>query len=277
MKSLPLAFCVALAISYCSQPSSSGRKPGEADTPPARIAHPVVNWQNQDLESDGVFGISTEKAYDRLLKNKKATTVVVAVIDSGIDTAQEDLHSVLWTNPADGSHGRNYILPETGKEDFIPMLANKTNAPGYRKTLADYNVHVQRLQAFMNQLKESKRILAQIVKNIGQKMPSFGDLQQYQPRNQDERRILGLVLDRLSGYPDFATLQYCEVDHLLDLGQYHLGHGLNRITQDIVRPAHTGDYNADISYDALGLVADPNVAPEHGTMESGIIAASLKP
>jgi hypothetical protein len=121
---------LALALAACAHPSSSGRIPDEADTPRARIPHASPNWQNLDLQTDGIFGISTEKTYDQLLKNKKAATVVVAVIDSGIDTLQEDLRPVLWTDPQDGSHGRNFIGPETGKEDFIPMLAYKTNDPG---------------------------------------------------------------------------------------------------------------------------------------------------
>jgi hypothetical protein len=49
----------------------------------------------KDLQSHGVFEISTEMAYDRLLKNKKDTTVIVSVIDRGIDAAQEGLCSVL--------------------------------------------------------------------------------------------------------------------------------------------------------------------------------------
>ncbi|HWK07812.1 MAG TPA: S8 family serine peptidase [Puia sp.] len=275
MRNLLPVFWVAIVTSSCSQPSSSGRKPGEADTLQGRMADALPNWQNQDLQSDGVFGISTENAYDRLLKNKKATTVIVAVIDSGIDTAHEDLSSVLWTDPVDGSHGRNYILKEAGKEDFIPMLANKTNAPGYRKILEDYNFHVQRLEIFMNQLKESKKILEQIVQNIGKENPSPEDLKLYRCRNEDEKRILDLVLDRLPWYPDFARLQFCEADHLLDLGQYHLEHGLNRImtVQDTVQSAYAGGVNADISYDALGFTSDPNAGSEHGTHMSGIIAA----
>jgi subtilisin family serine protease len=43
------------------------------------------------------MGISLQKAYD-LLKGRKSTTVIVAVIDSGIDTAQEDLRAILWKN-----------------------------------------------------------------------------------------------------------------------------------------------------------------------------------
>ena len=259
MRNLLLAFLVAIVSSSCTHHSSSGASP---------------NWQNMDLQTDGVFGVSTEKAYDQLLKNKKAATVVVAVIDSGIDTLQEDLSPVLWTDPEDGSHGRNYIGPETGKEDFIPMLANKTNIPGYRKILDDYNFHVNRLDSFITKLKESKKILEQVLKNIGKENPSPSDLQQYQPRNQDERRILDLVLDRLPAYSDFDRLKFCEVDHLIGLGQYHLEHGLNMkmTAQDTLRSAHPGGVNSDISNDALGLTPDPS-GSAHGTMESGIIAA----
>lgn len=43
------------------------------------------------------MGISLKKAYE-LLKGRKSTTVIVAVIDSGVDTAQEDLKPILWRN-----------------------------------------------------------------------------------------------------------------------------------------------------------------------------------
>lgn len=55
-------------------------------------------WHLLDPASDGYMGISLKKAYD-LLKDRKSTTIVVAVIDSGIDTAQEDLRDILWRNP----------------------------------------------------------------------------------------------------------------------------------------------------------------------------------
>ena len=57
-------------------------------------------WHLMDKETDGYYGVSADKAYSFLkTKNLKSKTVVVAVIDSGIDTLHEDLKPVLWTNP----------------------------------------------------------------------------------------------------------------------------------------------------------------------------------
>ncbi len=60
------------------------------------------NWYQLDKAETGFYGISLNKAYD-FLKNKKSKTVVVAVIDSGVDTLQEDLKPVLWHNPGETS------------------------------------------------------------------------------------------------------------------------------------------------------------------------------
>src|SRR5690349_15738383 len=54
-------------------------------------------WHLLDRMKDGYYGISLDKAYE-LLKGRQSTTVIVAVIDSGIDTTQEDLKGILWTN-----------------------------------------------------------------------------------------------------------------------------------------------------------------------------------
>lgn len=57
------------------------------------------NWHHLDYSKDGYFGISLDKAYEfAKSKNLKSHTVVVGVIDSGIDTLHEDLKPVFWVN-----------------------------------------------------------------------------------------------------------------------------------------------------------------------------------
>jgi subtilisin family serine protease len=51
-----------------------------------------LNWHNTDKA-----GLHTEQAYE-LLKNKKSTSVIVAVIDSGVDIEHEDLKGKIWVN-----------------------------------------------------------------------------------------------------------------------------------------------------------------------------------
>ncbi|MCA5006789.1 S8 family peptidase [Sphingobacterium bovistauri] len=67
-----------------------------------------ANWYNLDYKTDGIMGISTEKAYE-LLKGRKATPVIVAVIDGGVDVLHEDLKDVLWINKKEGN--------KNGKDD----------------------------------------------------------------------------------------------------------------------------------------------------------------
>src|ERR1700733_4309677 len=57
-------------------------------------------WHLLDKDQDGFYGVSVNKAYEFAhLKKLKSKTVIVAVIDSGVDTLHEDLKDILWTNP----------------------------------------------------------------------------------------------------------------------------------------------------------------------------------
>src|SRR5580704_9715523 len=87
-------------------------------------------WHLLDKEKDGYYGISVNKAYEfAKLKKLKSKTVLVAVIDSGVDTLHEDLKDILWTNTkeipgngidddhngyVDDIHGWNFIGGKDG-------------------------------------------------------------------------------------------------------------------------------------------------------------------
>src|SRR6266498_3618742 len=55
-------------------------------------------WHLTSKETTGFYGIGLDKAYE-FLKGRKSKQVIVGVIDSGVDTAHEDLKAVLWHNP----------------------------------------------------------------------------------------------------------------------------------------------------------------------------------
>jgi cell wall-associated protease len=57
-------------------------------------------WHLLDYAKDSFYGISLNKAYSFLkAKNRPVRPVVVAVLDSGVDTTHEDLKARLWHNP----------------------------------------------------------------------------------------------------------------------------------------------------------------------------------
>lgn len=70
---------------------------------------PAKNWHQLDLAEDGVPGVSVDKTYRELLKGRTGQTVVVAVMDSGVDYLHEDLQDVMWVNSDE--------IPDNGKDD----------------------------------------------------------------------------------------------------------------------------------------------------------------
>ncbi len=105
-----------------------------ADNTRVSLADTIIkapeNWFNLDYQADRFRGVSTDKAYRELLAGKKSTTVIVAIIDSGIDIEHEDLKDKIWVNPkelagngldddkngyVDDIHGWNFIGNKKGE------------------------------------------------------------------------------------------------------------------------------------------------------------------
>jgi len=74
-------------------------------------------WSHLDIVKDSIAGMSLVKAY-QFLKGKKATPVIVAIADSGIDVEHEDLKDVLWIN-TDEIVGNNKDDDNNGYVDDI--------------------------------------------------------------------------------------------------------------------------------------------------------------
>ena len=75
---------------------------------PAAVQPKLKGWHLLNYQQDGYVGTGVKEAYE-LLGGRKSTQVIVAVIDSGIDTLHEDLKAHLWTNPGE--------IPGNGKDD----------------------------------------------------------------------------------------------------------------------------------------------------------------
>ena len=67
------------------------------------------NWFNLDFIENGVRGISTERAYREFLNKKSSKTIIVAIIDSGVDINHEDLKDIIWVNSKE--------IPNNGIDD----------------------------------------------------------------------------------------------------------------------------------------------------------------
>jgi cell wall-associated protease len=100
------------------------------------------NWHQLDLKADGYYGISLNNAYN-FVKGKKSKTVVVATIDSGIDTAQADFKGILWVNPKEvAANGKdddgNGLVDDVHGWDFLGGPGGKVNYTETTEEIREY-------------------------------------------------------------------------------------------------------------------------------------------
>jgi subtilisin family serine protease len=156
--------------------------------------------------STQVYGIKLEQTYTELLKQKSPKKkIVVAVIDSGIDTVHEDLKSVLWRNDkeifgngidddkngyVDDIHGWNFIGGKDGsnvgkdsyeaarifykyKVEFGDKVIDENSlSPEKKKAFKMYSKAKYQLES---QAKEASMYVL-ILKDIVSKLPSADSL-----------------------------------------------------------------------------------------------------
>lgn len=276
-----LAVSIALSISLFAQNKSN------------------KNWFNQDPASDGVWGLSTEKAYQEFkLDNNGKPKVVVAVIDAGTDIDHEDLKSMLWVNKneiadngidddkngyIDDIYGWNFIggkEKNVGEDTYestrlVALLENKTNRTEaeeamYQQALKLYNASLKETEEQAKQLNDILSAIQSALKKTGKPNPSLDQVKAIETSSKEEKlgkQILQYVVQT-------GGMLNSPIMKSLKEGQEHfegvLEHGLNKKFD----PRHlVGDNyndNKEIGY-GNNRVNGPKA--DHGTHVAGIIAA----
>jgi len=265
------------------------------------------NWQHLDNTADGFMGVSTNKMYNSLLKGKKAETVVVAVIDGGVDYEHEDLKDVMWKNPGeiagngidddhngfvDDLYGWNFIGGKDGRnvhheqleitrlvvkyqqqfKDADPSKLSKKDKKVYDRYKELEKTVSEEQHKAENNLNMYKGILESVnsvVEAIGKEEPTAEDLENYKTENPALLQA-SKILGSMIG--DGATI--AEVRGQIQGGvDYFSGQAEYNYNTDLSVRSIVGDNYAD-SYEHFygnNDVKGPDAS--HGTHVSGIIAA----
>lgn len=267
---------------------------------------PKENWQNLDLQRDGVLGISTEKAYE-FLKGKPSATVVVAVLDGGIDEEHEDLKQVIWRNTgeiagnnedddkngyADDIFGWNFLgspgltvrydnlevvrLVRKFQDKYASMINStplsdhdRKEFNQYKRMVTDYMTQLERARRGYQSYSTIKKTMDEILAKLGNENPTLSDLEDYKTKDDTELRTLKILKSELKKNSDFKKLKK-DVDgaykYFSAQINYHLNIDFN--SRDSVKD--------DYSNSLQRFYGNPDVTgpdANHGTHVAGIIGA----
>ncbi len=271
----------------------------------------LKHWPAMDLVKDTVPGMSVDKAYSEIIKKRKGETVIVGVIDSGVDIEHEDLKNVIWTNPGeiagngidddnngfiDDIHGWNFlgdIVGENmeyvriirkfkpkfeGKSEASISAAERENYATYQKAKAEYEkefseitANKARYEQILSQLKPTHETM---VKKLGKENYTKEDLSAVQnpsPQEQQQIAMLSQMLNFADSVPEVLEELEGGIEYFTD----RLDNNFN-MTKDF--RGVLGDNPEDITDNIYGdnNVAGPDPTREnvkHGTHVAGIIAA----
>src|SRR5574343_703042 len=152
-----LSVAFALALASCGPAKIIPTPVENIDKMPLKTAplkeKDLQRWSHLDLVKDTVPGMSVDKAYAELLKDKKGQKVIVGIVDSGVDINHEDLKAVIWTNPkeiagnnidddkngyVDDIHGWNFLGNAVHEQlEFTRIVKKGPGTPDYDKAKAE--------------------------------------------------------------------------------------------------------------------------------------------
>ena len=267
---------------------------------PSALAQPQV-WYPLDAEADGVYGLSVNRAYEALADREPGRTVVVAVIDSGVDTEHEDLQGRIWTNedetPSNGVdddgngytddvHGWNFIGGADGqnvaydtseltrevarlRREVAATHAAQETRDRLAELEAELNAERAEMQGFAMQLEGINPVVqaadAAIRAHLGRDTYTVDDLNAIQTSDPALKQSRDVLL-----YLDANGLTAQDVAEQLDYVKTRVDYGLN---PDFDPRAIVGDDYADMADRAYGNPDVHGPDPSHGTSVAGVIAA----
>lgn len=266
------------------------------DTTPLKIAELSTkekqNWGHLDLVSDTIPGMSLDKAYEEIIKNKKGKKVIVAVLDSGMDLDHEDLDDVLWTNKGekpgnnkdddgngyiDDIHGYNFLGESYNEQlEFARMLRlnigdQATLAKAKTKLDKEYQEALQNKQQYEQILQAVTDADAAVKKQLGKTDYTRQEVAAIQTTDEGMLRnkaILAQMFGIKETIPEVLEEIGDGVKHFTDQLNYNLNKEFNG--REIV-----GDDPYDWNDNNYGN-GNPNNRLDdesHGTHVAGIIGA----
>ena len=250
------------------------------------------NWGHLDLVKDTIPGMSVDKAYAEIIKGKKGSKVIVAVIDSGIDIDHEDLNDVIWTNTkerpnngidddnngyVDDIHGWNFLGDTYDEQlEFVRLLASdNTSDSSYAEAQKEYDEEYQKYTGYKTQYEQ----IYQQVKGADEKVSAHLKKSDYtkeevnaiKPNNQELEQAVAIIKYVYSLDFDSVAKFKKEIENGLNDINDRLNFHLNKNFSG----RKTGDDINDLADKGYG---NGNVKPSekgeaHGTHVAGIIAA----
>ncbi|WP_309614202.1 S8 family peptidase [Flavobacterium sp.] len=246
----------------------------------------LQRWSHLDLEKDSIPGMSVDKVYAELLKNKKSTKVIVAVVDSGVDTDQEDLKSVIWTNkkeiPNNGKdddkngfiddvHGWNFLGNSNNENLEMVRILKKADdgSEVYKNALADYTeklADVTDLKENIDVLLKADNAVREALKNDKYSVSELKDMPSVKFDLYDAKRIMLSYATQKGDtfHDDLKSFQ----DYVYDQLDYNLNKDFNarKLVGDNPEDINDRKYGNNIVY---SKERKDNL---HGTHVAGIIA-----
>ena len=256
-----------------------------------KLDRKYLDWHNHDLEKDKILGTSVNRAYVEFLGNKTPKkTVVVAVIDSGVDIDHEDLEGKIWINEdeipgnnidddkngyIDDIHGWNFIGNKSGENiTYETMEYTRVYKAGsgqnylrarqlYEKELEKRQNEKKSLEKFEEMYYKAK---ATIKDKTGIDVKSLKDLDAISP--DEEQDVVTAKRFLMSRYEKGFEEKILKL--MIKNNEDYLGKFLN---MDFDPRGIVGDDPVNIKDVGYGNADVKGPRSDHGTSVAGIIAA----